>query len=94
MGYSGARGKLIHEKNLMSKILCHTLFNAVYKAIMHKKSHGIKKLNMKHKAFVNFNHLQFSLSQTKYFPFVCKASTCLFSYSDIFSYVLHKGCKT
>ena len=26
MGYSGARGKLIHEKNLKSKILCQTPF--------------------------------------------------------------------
>jgi hypothetical protein len=27
MGYSGARGKLIHEKSLESKISCQTLFN-------------------------------------------------------------------
>jgi hypothetical protein len=27
MGYSGARGKLIHEKSLESKISCQTPFN-------------------------------------------------------------------
>jgi hypothetical protein len=27
MGYSGARGTLIYEKNLMSKISCQTPFN-------------------------------------------------------------------
>ncbi len=27
MGYPGARGKLIHEKNLNSKISCQTPFN-------------------------------------------------------------------
>jgi hypothetical protein len=27
MGYSGARGKLIHEKKLEAEILCKTPFN-------------------------------------------------------------------
>jgi hypothetical protein len=29
MGYSGARGTLIHEKNLMSKVSCQTPFNGL-----------------------------------------------------------------
>jgi hypothetical protein len=29
MGYSGARGTLIYEKNLMSKISCQTPFNHI-----------------------------------------------------------------
>jgi hypothetical protein len=29
MGYSGTRGKLIHEYNLKSKISCQTLFKVV-----------------------------------------------------------------
>jgi hypothetical protein len=30
MGYSGARGTLIYEKNLKSKISCQTPFNETY----------------------------------------------------------------
>ncbi len=31
MGYSGARGTRIYEKNLKAKILCQTLFNKILK---------------------------------------------------------------
>jgi hypothetical protein len=33
MGYSGARGTLIYEKNLMSKISCQTPFKLILKFV-------------------------------------------------------------
>jgi hypothetical protein len=43
MGYSGARGTLIYEKNLMSKISCHTPFNLI--AVAHLFEDSVRANN-------------------------------------------------
>ncbi len=42
MEYSGARGTLIHEKKLKSKILCQTPFNGAREGIEHKVFNNTK----------------------------------------------------
>jgi hypothetical protein len=43
MGYSGARGTLIYEKNLMSKILCQTPFKGTGRNIFYFKFSAVAR---------------------------------------------------
>ncbi len=43
MGYSGARGTLIYEKNLKAKISCQTPFKSVYLVLFNRRLHKCSK---------------------------------------------------
>jgi hypothetical protein len=54
MGYSGARGKLIHEKNLKSKISCQTPFTVVIVAVWYLRTEHIYFTNSLGRIRVDF----------------------------------------